>query len=307
MRILVVGTLLLAGCLQPALAGDGALVRQLNGFLTLGGGYQALPDGGGGFGPTQNLLTNGDPTVCREEGQDAGGADCHQIATDSQPGQGRADGGLASLSGSLAFPLDYTSGLQIDAGSRLFDQRFSGEGALHLFWGEPGEGQAGPVLAYWSYDGARWLRTGGELQGYWGDFTGYLQGGYQWGEGSDATTVDDGFYLCGRGTWYADDDAALWLGGGYGPDSSALGFAGGEVRPFPAEAPAWSLVAEGSLGSDEQWSAVAGIRYHFGETQSLIERERAWLPLPATPCDTLGVHSGTDGTNANIWILEDQI
>jgi hypothetical protein len=304
MRIWNLALLAVAGAVQPALAGDGALVRHLNGTMTLGGGYQALPEGGGGT-KVEHVFTDGSPSDCRADGQIVDAAACGFVGTTGSSGGDVAEGWLSELSGNLAFPLDYKSGVQFDAGTGLLEGRVYAEGTFHLFWGEAGEGQFGPVLDFWTYDGAERLRVGGELQGYWGDVTGYLQGGYQWGDGAGSLDVAEGFYLCGRGTWYADPDAALWLGGGYGPAEQAVGFFGGELRPFAADAPAWSLTAEATLGSDEQWSALAGIRYRFGETQTLIAREREWLPLPTTPCATLGVESGRDGVVTNIWTLRD--
>ncbi len=226
MKFALAAVLLLGGA-PATLAGDGALVKQLNGFLTLGGGYQALPEGGGGT-TVQHIFPNGDPSPCRVD--DGIPGDCTLIDSYSVgSGADPTAGWLGALSGSLAFPLDYKSGLQLDAAAgRLADQYFA-DGTLHLFWGEPGTGQFGPLLNFWTYDGAERLRVGGELQGYWDDLTGYLQAGYQWGDDGRSLSVAEGFYVCGRGTWYVDPDAALWLGGGYGPDASAVGFVGSEL------------------------------------------------------------------------------
>jgi len=67
----------------------------------------------------------------------------------------------------------------------------------------------------------------------------------------------------------------LVLGGGVGQDDDKTrGIFGAEFQPGFAAVPGLSFFADGEIGEDDYYSALAGIRYYFGPTKSLKNRHR---------------------------------
>ncbi|WP_321344508.1 hypothetical protein [Breoghania sp.] len=181
------------------------------------------------------------------------------------------DEGTGTLSGSFVTPLGHAFGLQIDGaiGSSDGDAEY-GIGA-HAFWRDPERALVGLYASYSGIDGNRDVNVGvaaGEAEAYFGRIS--LEGlaGIDYGYGQTD------FFGAATVGYYPIDNLRLY--GGYlhaGGDSyGSLGF---EWQPGFASAPNVSLFADGLAGEDDNWSAMAGVRFYLGgKTHTLIQRHR---------------------------------
>lgn len=174
----------------------------------------------------------------------------------------------AIVSGAIALPLSGSYGVQFDAmaGTEDGDNATAG-GAVHLFWRDPSEGLVGLYGSYTyketdgsSVDASR-IAVEGER--YWGRITLSALAGAEFADG------DDGFFSVVDLSYYASDDVRAYLGHQYAQTAS-MAKAGIEWQVKPGLA----LFAEGRSGANNYDSALAGVRFYFGEDKTLIRRHR---------------------------------
>jgi hypothetical protein len=187
---------------------------------------------------------------------------------------GKLDGsGTGIAAGSLTLPVQQQFGFQVDAAAGKIDGDPVGGVGAHLFWRDPDEGLLGAIASYTKSDGAHVSRVGGEGELYLGQFSILARGGYQFGNYERGNGDESGLFGAAELRWYATDD--LVLGGGVGQDDDKTrGIFGAEFQPGFAAVPGLSFFADGEIGEDDYYSALAGIRYYFGPTKSLKNRHR---------------------------------
>lgn len=298
----------LSGFAAPA---DADAVKAGNGTLGLWAGYESLRDAGGAT-QFENVWDDGQPSDCQNQGDieiypvpgnPTNPASCSGPEFDQVDRNDHIAGFASLLEGRFAGPLDEDLALQLDFDLGLIEDEFQGRAMLHLFLGDSEQGDIGLATEYRAIGDAGYLRLGGEAQGFWGDWTGYLFAGYQFkDEGRDAE-VEEGGFVCGRLAYYLDPSADIYIGGGYGPADAGLGFFGAEYQPWMESNAGWTLTAEAFFGPDELAGGLLGVRYHFGAPAALdlMSRDRAWLPMPRTVCGLDQFETGQPGTNRRIW------
>lgn len=202
--------------------------------------------------------------------------------------------------GSFAVPLSESFGLQVDAGAGSIDSSAYWGTGTHLFWRDPTIGLLGLTYSYqmWhdvdssfrnSAQDAYMHRGGVEGELYLSRFTLGARGGYQ-----DGTLNGDGYGQL-KFRYYATDDLALQVKGDH---FGGLNLIRGsfEYRPDIKALPGLSVFAEGGYGTRDFGMGQAGIRYYFGSTTRLIERDRRSDPDSLITDDTNPfIHRVLDG------------
>ena len=181
------------------------------------------------------------------------------------------DKGSGTLSGSFVTPLGHAFGLQLDGavGTGDGDQAY-GAGA-HVFWRDPETALLGLYASYSGIDGDRDMNVGvvaGEGEAYFGRVS--LEGlaGIDYGYGQTD------FFGAATVGYYPIDSLRLYLGYLHAGGDS-YGSLGAEWQPGFASAPNVSLFADGLAGEEDNWSAMAGVRFYLGgKSNTLIQRHR---------------------------------
>lgn len=187
--------------------------------------------------------------------------------------------------GSLTLPAGEPFGIQIDAAyGKISADDYGGLG-LHAFWRDPDKALLGITAAYQAIEDIDLIRTGFEMEHY-GIENFILRGaaGYQWGDVPHGVYASVGvnyyptaYLMVGAESELARDDFLQTV---------AI-----EVQPMQEKCPGLSLVAEGALGEDNYDRFVVGIRYYFGEKQSLRARHRNEDPPSLLPDGMLQLQS----------------
>lgn len=179
-----------------------------------------------------------------------------------------ADGNFGGHSvASLTLPFAQYFGVQLDGLAGTMNGAYSAAIAGHAFWRNPTLGLVGFYGSY-GYDarlgGATIGHVAGEFELYFGRLTGTSLIGYQFGDAGTGLTVKAELNL------YLVDDFKLY--GGYirQPNISDRGIAGAELMLRDTN---FSVFSEGRRGKDN-WTAMAGIRFYSGHSQTLIDRHR---------------------------------
>lgn len=190
---------------------------------------------------------------------------------------GQGDSGIGGLEGSLTMPLSHAFGLQLDGGyARLGDADFLGTGA-HVFWRDPDVGMFG------FYAGYAWLdqlggigvgRVGLEAQRFADRFT--LDGaiGYLFADADD-------IYGRAKLDYYPTEN--LMVSAGYAYELRSLATVGAEYQFASSDNVGTALFATGSLGENNAYSVLGGVRVFLGKNMTLINRHRKQDPPSYAP------------------------
>ncbi|EKF18630.1 hypothetical protein [Nitratireductor pacificus] len=182
--------------------------------------------------------------------------------------------GAGLVEGAIVAPLGDRFGTRWDGVAGTIDGQFVGGGAAHLFWRDPGVGLVGLAGGYVRADGAvvgtarevGIIAAEGEV--YFNQLTVAALAGYQFSD------HDEGFVGRLDFEWYLTDDLMLVTGVETNPQVDWLGRFGAEYRPGFDALPGLSLFAEGAVGTNDYNRAFAGIRFYFGQSETLKERHR---------------------------------
>jgi len=208
---------------------------------------------------------------------------------------GSVDGDFGTgVLGSLSFPVTNSFGIQIDGGIGSAKSAAFWGVAGHAFWRDPARGLIGFYGSYTGWDlnstagstalsggfvdvsGAEIGKVGAEAEIYLGRVS--LEGlfGYQYGTKEGAT---------GKAifAFYPTDNLRLAAGAKYLTGPGAFATFDAEWQPHAEKG--LTAYASGSVGSNDRWSAVGGLRVYFAKDgKPLIRRHReddpAGLSLP---------------------------
>jgi hypothetical protein len=222
---------------------------------------------------------------------------------------GGADGnGLYGAAGSLAVPLGFNYGLQLDGiaakvrSDALGDVGVAGT-AAHLFWRDPSIGLLGGYGSYTHTDagsGVNIFAGGAEGALYLGRFT--LEGiaGAQGGNGENGAfgsfDIDTRFFDLAQLAFYPTDDVKLYIGHSYdlGRNGALLGVEFGVPIGHGTMA---ALFATGTVWEGGDAAAMAGLRFYFGQRdKTLIRRHREDDPLDFTTSVEFANSGGAGGS-----------
>lgn len=187
------------------------------------------------------------------------------------------------LSGSLSVPLTHSFGFQVDATAATTDDDGAAGVGGHLFWRDPAKGLIGLTGAYVTFPNVggavdmNLTRFGGETEYYLGNLTLAFSGGYQ-----DGKNTADGFYGTAKAYWYADDNLRLGIGATKNPLSDTAAVLDLEYQPEFGVKSGMTFFVGTTLGRDNLVIAQSGIRFYFGDSKSLKQRNREDDPAPIT-------------------------
>jgi hypothetical protein len=176
--------------------------------------------------------------------------------------------------GALVVPLGDQFGARWDGLVGNIDGNLVGGVAAHLFWRDPRVGLLGVAGGYLGYDtpgGAH--GTGiiaGEGEVYFDHVTISALAGQQFSD----DPKNDGFVGRVDLEWYPTDDFLLTAGVETNPQANVLGRFGAEYMPGFDALPGLSAFAGGAFGNDGFQRAFAGVRYYFGQSDTLKARHR---------------------------------
>jgi hypothetical protein len=200
--------------------------------------------------------------------------------------------------GSVAFPLGYHFGGQLD----LAGGADNGHGLWGIagqgFWRDPEAGLFGVVALHSDTDlgaghatsSARVNRFGGEAAAYLGRFTPEATIGFQNGNAKTGA-----FAVLDLG-WYPLDDIRLSGGVDLNPGLTK-GLLGAEYQLGWNALPSLATFAEAAISGQRESYALIGFRIYFGPTKTLIRRHRE--DDPESPIISQGVMSGLHDANAS--------
>jgi len=216
---------------------------------------------------------------------------------------------LGIVLGSFTMPLGHSFGAQIDGAAGSQGGDFVGGIGGHVFWRDPSQGLVGLTAAGafnngtssafgfdaagdccyfvgWGLDKQRLYQAGGEAEAYLDRFTLHGTAGYQWGD-----NVEEGLYGTAGVDFYLTDDFMVGIGGGASAEIDGFLSAGMEVKAFRNVA----LFTDVRSNFDGYTHGIAGIRFYFGQAQSLIDAHRQDDPVSNAAYDALaGIRSTTE-------------
>lgn len=213
----------------------------------------------------------------------------------------------AVATGAFSMPLSSNYGVQFDGlvGTEDGNHATAG-GAVHLFWRDPSEGLIGLYGSYTYHDSegdsVNVSRVAVEGERYWGRITLSALAGAEFGDVSE-----DGFFSLVDLSYYASDDLRVYLGHQYA-QAGSMAKAGIEWQVKSG----MSLFAEGRSGANDYDSALAGIRFYFGEDKTLIRRHREDDPAVRLQDDLFSISQNCAapdlmiGRNANVCNADDE-
>ena len=188
-----------------------------------------------------------------------------------------------NFDGSISFPVSEQFGFQADAFySRISDTDFGG-GAGHLFWRDPNIGLLGIAGGYLACDGVDTFQAGAEGEYYLGRFTfGFFAGVGSISYERSAPFIDTNpTRFVGRVSvdYYPVDD--LRAGVSY---INAFGenLVKGELE-YQTPLNGLALTAEIARGDHDYDHWLLGVRYYFGGSKSLRDRQRQDDPPSLMP------------------------
>ncbi len=175
-------------------------------------------------------------------------------------------GGGALFSGSL--PLDYSFGLQIDAGVANFgDFGTVKAGGAHLYWRDPNQGLFGVYLGGAANDTIEFGRAGVEGQLYFSDLTLDFAVGTLFGDLEDV-------YGRAKLEYYLSDDWVVKAG--YARTGLDYFTYGSEY--LIDQGRGMSFFSESRIHDFDNYTSIMGLRFYFGEPMNLKDRNRRQDP-----------------------------
>lgn len=214
-------------------------------------------------------------------------------------GGGGDPGGIFGATGSVALPLGYAYGAQVDGAIISLDGDLYFSLAKHLFWRDPAKGLIGLFGAYEHYnasDGVHAGRVAAEGEYYWGALTLRGVAGVEFGDSGQVTTLDTitefdiktRFFDMIDVVYYPTDNFNIFAGHRYVGGNHALAL-GGEYMFQSGGPTAFSAFAEGRIG-DGDASVWGGVKVRFGTSdKSMLRRDREDDPNVWTPDSLFGI------------------
>jgi hypothetical protein len=144
-----------------------------------------------------------------------------------------------------------------------------------FFWRDPDVALAGLFVSHGEINDNHTTRYGAAGQLYLGQFDISAQAGYQ-----EHNRGKDGAFGKIELGWYPVDDVRVYLGGDFNRIAN-MGLAGIEFRPGFEALPGMTLFLDGQIGENDHEGLLAGVRFYFGESTTLIDRHRRddWFAL----------------------------
>jgi len=185
------------------------------------------------------------------------------------------DEGAGLAHGLFTFPIGDQFGAHIEGAAGVLDDEFGWGGSTMFFWRDPDVALAGLFVSHGEINDNHTTRYGGSGQIYLGQFDISGQVGYQ-----EHNRGDDGMFGKVELGWYPVDDVRIYLGGDLNPIAD-MGLAGIEFRPGFEALPGMTLFLDGQIGENNHEGLLAGVRFYFGESTTLIDRHRRddWFQL----------------------------
>ncbi|MCB1464730.1 MAG: hypothetical protein KDJ90_20465 [Nitratireductor sp.] len=246
-------------------------------------------------------VMSGLPAVSAVNGKIAffGGRAANEDLTDpgfSSALQPENRGFMRGVMGSLSIPLGHSFGVQFDGLMGSLNERSASGGGVHLFWRDPGVGLLGVIgssttlkqqiavdngFSSFLTDGDFHIsRIGGEAEIYLNNFTIAATAGNQYVDADIPTNGQfnesnaEGFFGDIRLSWYASENLVFSVGAEQSPASDTAATFGVEYQPAFAGLSNMSLFFDGAYADEDQYRALAGVRFYIGESKSLMRRHR---------------------------------
>lgn len=179
-----------------------------------------------------------------------------------------AEDGAGLASGIFTFPIGEHFGGHIEGAIGVLDDEFAWGGSAMGFWRDPDVAMVGLFVSHGEISDNNTTRYGTLGQFFLDSFDVTGQVGYQTHDHDD-----DGAFGRLEIGWYPTDDVRIALGGDLNPVVDH-GFASIEFRPGFEAMPGMSFFLDGQVGEDNHHSVLAGVRFYFGESTTLIDRHR---------------------------------
>lgn len=176
--------------------------------------------------------------------------------------------GAGMATGVFTFPIGENFGGQIEGAIGTLDEDFAWGGGGMAYWRDPDVALAGLFISHGAVGDDNTTRYGGVGKVYLGQFDISGQAGYQThDQDSDGAfgNLEIGFYPV--------DDLRIALGGDLNRVAN-FAYTGIEFRPGFEALPGMTLFLDGQLGQHDHSGVMAGIRFYFGESTTLIDRHR---------------------------------
>lgn len=189
-------------------------------------------------------------------------------------GQSLFTGGSADM----YLPLSHSFDRQMSVAAYDHWQEVEYGGGRRAIWQDPKRGLVSAIASYLRYDSEQHYRFGAEGQWYHGALTASGRAGYLTATGQPA-------YLYNYGDpesqpfagidlrWYATDNLSFQVGGEQINDVT-LGQLRMEYQPSFDSFNGLSFFARAAGGSEDNEYVLGGLRYSFGDSDSLILRDR---------------------------------
>jgi hypothetical protein len=185
------------------------------------------------------------------------------------------DEGAGLAHGLFTFPIGDQFGAHIEGAAGVLDDEFGWGGSTMFFWRDPDVALAGLFVSHGEINDNHTTRYGAAGQLYLGQFDISAQAGYQ-----EHNRGKDGAFGKIELGWYPVDDVRVYLGGDFNRIAN-MGLAGIEFRPGFEALPGMTLFLDGQIGENDHEGLLAGVRFYFGESTTLIDRHRRddWFAL----------------------------
>lgn len=182
---------------------------------------------------------------------------------------------LFSSQGSLYSPLNLSLDSPVMLGSS-FDRwsNVRSGGGRSAIWQDPQLGLVSAIASYLEYGTQQYYRFGAEGQWYRGSITTTGRAGYLTGTSSYLERRADTLQFAGLDVrWYATDNLSFEIGGEQ-IDDITLGRLRLEYQPAFRNLKGLSFFAHAAGGHVESEYVLGGFRYSFGDSPSLLLRDR---------------------------------
>lgn len=176
-------------------------------------------------------------------------------------------------------PLAHSLDRQIDLTALDHWKTVESGGGKRAIWQDPERGLVSAIASYLHYDTEQLYRFGAEGQWYYGALTASGRAGYLTGTGHSGSLYSYGEtetqpFAGVDVRWYATENLSFQVGGEQ-IDDATLGLVRMEYQPsFDNSLDGLSFFARAASGDEENEYVLGGFRYTFGDSDSLILRDR---------------------------------
>ncbi|WP_317932036.1 hypothetical protein [Halioxenophilus sp. WMMB6] len=186
----------------------------------------------------------------------------------------------SAMEATLTAPVTDSLGIQVDLVSGNHEAGNLSAAAGHLFWRNPENAMVGVIGSWHAIDDFKNYRLGVEAEKFFTNFTAHAIAGYERSEidTSGYSVADEDPYLKLKGSWYANENLALYAKLNHHHDSSPSETIGFEWQPGYQDFIGFSLYAELDHHDDAGYRGMFGIRFYLDAGKSLIKRHRSADP-----------------------------